>query len=132
MLLMRSNNYLMKRDNHLSVSDHLPRLDKDDNVFRVHEELADEFIISVDDTVSALRKVKTNKSTGPDNIPAWVLKEHADCLAAPLASILVCFLSVFNVHFCKKSPKLAQMTFDRYLSNHDIGRTFWGGLTPSN
>ena len=37
-----------------------------------------------------------------------------------------------NVHFCKKSPKLAQMTFDRYLSNHDIGRTFWGGLTPSN
>ena len=56
----------------LSVSDHLPRLDKDDNVFSVHEELPDEFIISVDDTVSALRKVKTNKSTGPDNIPAWV------------------------------------------------------------
>ena len=58
----------------LSVSDHLPRLDKDDNVFTVHEELPDEFIISVDDTVSALRKVKTNKSTGPDNIPAWLLK----------------------------------------------------------
>ena len=71
----------------LSVSDHLPRLDKDDNVFTVHDELPDEFIISVDDTVSALRKVKTNKSTGPDNIPAWVLKEHADCIAAPLASI---------------------------------------------
>ena len=66
----------------LSVSDHLPRLDKDDNVFTVHEELPDEFIISVDDTVYALRKVKTNKSTGPDNITAWVLKEHADCLAA--------------------------------------------------
>ena len=76
----------------LSVSDHLPRLDKDDNVFTVHEELPDEFIISVDDTVSALRKVKTNKSTGPDNIPAWVLKEHADCLAAPLASIFNCSL----------------------------------------
>ena len=58
----------------LSVSDHLPRLDKDDNVFTVHEELPDEFIISVDDTVSALRKVKTNQSTGPDNIPAWVLR----------------------------------------------------------
>ena len=56
----------------LSVSDHLPRLDKDDNVFTVHEQLPDEFIISVDDTVSALRKVKTNKSTGTDNIPAWV------------------------------------------------------------
>ena len=41
-------------------------------------------------------------------------------------------LSVLNVHFCKKSPKLTQMTFDRYLSNRDIGRTFWDGLTPSN
>ena len=76
----------------LSVSDHLPRLDKDDNVFTVHEELPDEFIISGDDTVSALRKVKTSKSTGPDNIPACVLQEHADCLAAPLASIFNCSL----------------------------------------
>ena len=67
----------------LSVSDHLPRLEKDDNVLTVHEELPDEFFISVDYTVSALRKVKTNQSTDPDNIPAWVLKEHADCLAAP-------------------------------------------------
>ena len=41
-------------------------------------------------------------------------------------------LSGLNVHFCKKSPKLAQITFDRYLSNPDIGRTFYGGLTPSN
>ena len=39
------------------MSDHLPRLDKDDNVFTVHEELPDEFIISVDDTVSALRNL---------------------------------------------------------------------------
>ena len=74
------------------MSDHLPRLDKYDNVFTVHEELPDEFIINVDDTVSALRNVKTNKSTGPDNIPAWVLKEHADCLATPLASIFNCSL----------------------------------------
>ena len=37
-----------------------------------------------------------------------------------------------NVHFCKKAPTLAHMTFDRYLSNPDIGRTFWVGLTPSN
>ena len=46
--------------------------------------------------------------------------------------MLVRCLSVLNVHFCKKSPKLAHVTFDRYLSNPDIGRTFWGGLTPSN
>ena len=65
----------------LSVSDHLHRLDKDDNAFTVHEELPDEFIISVDDTVSALRKVKTNTSTGPDNIPAWVLKPK--CMQYP-------------------------------------------------
>ena len=37
-----------------------------------------------------------------------------------------------NVHFCKKAPTLAHITFDRYLSNPDIGRTFWVGLTPSN
>ena len=37
----------------LSVSDHLFRLDKDDNVFSVHEELPDAFIISVVDTFSA-------------------------------------------------------------------------------
>ena len=36
-----------------SVSDHMPRLDNDDNAFTVHEELPDEFIISVDDTFSA-------------------------------------------------------------------------------
>ena len=51
------------------MSDHLPRLDKAGMVFTVHEELPDEFIISVDDTLSALRKVKTSKSTGPDNTP---------------------------------------------------------------
>ena len=86
-----ANNFIMN-DFFLSVSDHLPRLDKDDNVFTVQEELPDEFIISVDDTVSALRKVNTNTSIGPDNIPAWVLNEHAHCLAAPLASIFNCSL----------------------------------------
>ena len=48
------------------------------------------------------------------------------------AVYIVRCLSVLNVHFCKKSPKLAQMTFDRYLSNPDIGRIFWDGLTHSN
>ena len=76
----------------LSVSDHLHHLDNDDNVFTVHEELPDAFIISVDDTLSALRKVKTNASTGPDNIPAWGLKEHANYIVAPLTSIFNCSL----------------------------------------
>ena len=42
------------------MSDHLFRLDKDDNVFTVHEELPDEFIISVVDTFSA-HHMRTHK-----------------------------------------------------------------------
>ena len=68
----------------LSVTDHLPRLDKDHVVFNVTDELPDDFVISVDVTLLALQRVKTCKSTGPDNIPAWVLKDHAKLLAAPL------------------------------------------------
>ena len=52
------------------MSYHLPRLDKDDNLFTVHDELPDAFFISVDDTFSALRNVNTNTSTGPNNIPS--------------------------------------------------------------
>ena len=71
----------------LSVSEHLPRLDKHHDIFTVNEELPDEYCISVDVTLLALRRVKTNKATGPDNIPAWVLKDHAIILAAPLTAI---------------------------------------------
>ena len=31
--------------------------------------------------------IKTGKATGPDNIPAWVLKDHAYTLASPLTAI---------------------------------------------
>ena len=71
----------------LSVSEHLPRLDKHHDVFTVNEELPDAYCISVDVTLLALQRVKTNKATGPDNIPAWVLKDHANILAAPLTAI---------------------------------------------
>ena len=43
-------------------------------------------IISVDVTLLALQRVKINKATGPGNIPAWVLKDHANILAAPLTA----------------------------------------------
>ena len=56
----------------LSVSEHLPRLDKHHDIFTVNEELPDAYTISV---------------THPDNIPAWVLKDHAIILAAPLTAI---------------------------------------------
>ena len=71
----------------LSVSEHLPRLDKHHDIFTVNEELPDAYCISVDVTLLALQRVKTNKATGPDNIPAWVLKDHAIILAAPLTAI---------------------------------------------
>ena len=35
---------------------------------------------------------KTNKSTGPDNIPAWMLKKLANSLAAPLTGVFDCSL----------------------------------------
>ena len=49
-----------------------------------------------------------------------------------LVLIIVHCLRVLNVHFCKKSQQLAHITFCRYVSNPDIGRTFWDGLTHSN
>ena len=61
----------------MSVSEHLPRLNVDNEVFTVEGELPDECIISIQTTVKALRNIKTNKASGPDNTPAWVLKYHA-------------------------------------------------------
>ena len=56
----------------LSVCEHLPRLDKHHDIFTLNEELPDAYCISVEVTLLALQRVKTNKSTGPDNIPVWV------------------------------------------------------------
>ena len=43
-------------------------------------------------TFNASRNIRQNKATGPDNIPAWVLKDHAALLAPPLTAILNCSL----------------------------------------
>ena len=71
----------------VSVSDHLPRLNKSHKVFDVNEELPDQYVISVCITFKALESVKANKATGPDNIPAWVLRNYANVLAPPLTAI---------------------------------------------
>ena len=71
----------------VSVSDHLPRLNKNHKVFDVNEELPDQYLISVYTTFKALESVKANKATGPDNIPAWVLRNYANVLAPPLTAI---------------------------------------------
>ena len=50
-------------------------------------QLPDEYVIDLTTTLQALRKVKTNKATGPDNVPAWILTNHANILAGPLSAI---------------------------------------------
>ena len=47
-------------------------------------ELPDQYVITVMKTFEALCNVKVRKATGPDNIPAWLLKNHAEVLAPPL------------------------------------------------
>ena len=76
----------------VSVSEHLPRLNVNNEVFAVEGKLPDEFIISIQTTFKALRNIKSNKASGPDNTPAWVLKDHAALLAPPLTAIFNCSL----------------------------------------
>ena len=43
-------------------------------------------------TFKALRNIKPNKASGPDNTPDWVMKYRADLLAPPLTVICNCSL----------------------------------------
>ena len=70
----------------VSVNEHLPRLDRNNEAFDVEGQLPD-YVIDLTTTLQALRKVKTNKVTGPDNVPAWILKNHDNILAGPLTAI---------------------------------------------
>ena len=79
----------------------LPRLDRNTEAFDVDGQLPDEYVIDVTTTLQALRKVKTMMTpasprgldgktmmtTGPDNVPAWILKNHANILAGHLTAI---------------------------------------------
>ena len=71
----------------VSVSDPLPRLDRNNEAFDVDDQLPNEYVIDLTTTLQALRKVKTNKATGPLNVPASILKNHANILAGPLNAI---------------------------------------------
>ena len=71
----------------VSVSEHLPRLDMNNEAFDVDGQLPDGYVIDLTTTLQAKRKVKTNKAIGPDNVPAWILKNHANILAGPLTAI---------------------------------------------
>ena len=76
----------------ISVTEHLPRLDRNNEAFDVEGQLPDEYVIDLTTTLRALRKVKANKATGPDNVPAWILKNHANILAGPLTAIVKAIL----------------------------------------
>ena len=38
-------------------------------------------------TENALKQIKVNKAVGRDNVPAWVLRDNASTLAAPLTAL---------------------------------------------
>ena len=65
----------------VSVSSNLPRLTNDLDVFDVQDEIPAEYVISVMTTENALQQIKVNKAVGPDNVPAWVLRDNASTLA---------------------------------------------------
>ena len=71
----------------VSVSNNLPRLTDDLAVFDVQDEIPAEYAISVMMTENALQQIKVNKAVGPDNVPAWVLRDNASTLAAPLTAL---------------------------------------------
>ena len=81
LLANRLNEFLV------SVSSNLPRLTNDHPAFTYGEIPAD-YIINVPVTEMALQRIKVNKSTGPENIPGWLLRDNATVLARPLTALL--------------------------------------------
>ncbi len=71
----------------VSVSSIVPRLTDDLAVFDVQDDIPAEYVISVMTTENALQQMKVNKAVGPDNVPAWVLRDNASTLAAPLTAL---------------------------------------------
>ena len=55
-------------------------------MFDVQDEIPADYVISVMTTEKALQQIKVNKAVGPDNVPAWVLRDNASTLAAPLTA----------------------------------------------
>ena len=47
----------------------------------------DAYIINVDEVVISVSRIKTHKTTGPDEIPNWILHDYATILAPPVCAI---------------------------------------------
>ena len=52
--------------------------------------LSTSFVISSEAVYKKLCSLNPTKAEGPDGVPAWLLKENADCLAEPITDILNC------------------------------------------
>ena len=64
----------------VSVSEDLPRLQASHYIVGVSDLLPAQYTISVNVTEAALANVKINKSTGPDKMPPWIVKDVAQQL----------------------------------------------------
>ena len=53
----------------VSVSEHLPRLDRNHEAFYIDDQLPDEYVVDLTTTLQDLRKIQRNKATGPDDVP---------------------------------------------------------------
>ena len=67
-----------------SVAAHLPPLTQDSPFLTAACDVPDKYIISVDEVEKQLARLKPRKATGPDEIPAWVLRDFAPFLSGPL------------------------------------------------
>ena len=85
----------MANDYFVSVSQGLNRLtpSRPSTDFNI----PDKYIISVSEVQDKLLKINTKKAVGPDYLPNWVLKDFADILAGPVASIFNASLSQATV-----------------------------------
>ena len=97
-----TNNYF------ISVSDGLKRLvsqemDPADIV------IPDKYIISVEEVQNKLIKINTKKAIGPDYLPNWILRNFANVLAGPIASIYNSSIAQATVQTIWKSADIVPL-----------------------
>lgn len=82
-------NVLAERINEFfrSVSSHLNPIRELDTLSLEPIPIPDAYLLRVEDVERRLASLKVNKSTGPDGIPAWVLRDFCHILAGPLTAI---------------------------------------------
>ena len=70
-----------------SVGSHLSPI-SDENPYLCNPfPVPDKYLVRIDEMENRLASLKTNKSTGPDGIPAWILRDFCTVLAKPLTAI---------------------------------------------